>query len=363
MTEKIPKLLETGPDRELDREVLPDGTVVLSIRAKRPHVDTVQMVGRKELSRRVADFEKWRDTDEGMRFSDFPHTTAIYGSGVDYEVMMGDLGSRRSLEMKESPPLEMAFIRHLKHENNVVSRETMDAFKPRVEKIIEDLGITQDDEVYVIASPSGQYLDNIKVSRTQSTADAVIEVLKEKGISFKTKIDSTDDGLGSVDTALQRSLSEFEVADNALYAESVMKSKANSEALKGGKPLPYPDYASQVPTVFASHTEDVRELLGMTGMVEVSSATVARSLKGVDRVEDFFLNGEGKGEKRKVIIMLGHGQFITDITEAFFIATDKKFPIIVAGNGDYFTIKAGEDIKGEVVEEYQFKIPPKVEKS
>jgi len=132
--------------------------------------------------------------------------------------------------------------------------------------------------------------------------------------------------------------------------------------LKENQPIPYPDFPSKVPTVFASHTEDAREIIQKTGIVEVSSATVARSLKGVDMVEDYFIKGLGKSNKRKVVIMAGHGQFITNITEALLVATDLKFPMVFAGHGDYFRISAGLDSSGQIVEEYKFKVPPKTEK-
>ena len=364
---------ETGPRGEpkpFSLERGPDGTETYTVRAKRPKIAEVWQEARGGKQEILADVESFADESGASQMA------AVFGGDYDYQKIMGEVGSPESVEMADNPPLTVGFVRHLAHVGNVVSPENLAAFEPKAQQIVDDLHISEADEVYVIASPSGQFAftgleendavinsEVVKNSRTSDTAGVIKSVLTDRGIKFSEKIDPRGDESGAVDSALFKALQEFDIVDEARYAQAVKEGLANLKASKAGEPRPFPEAPSLPPVAYASHAPDVKDLMAKTGMAELSSATVARTLKGLDALEEYFLKGRGQSDKRKVVILCGHGQFATDITEAFQETTSNDFPVMLAGNGDYFTLDVGLNPQDqEPVEEYHFTRLPATKK-
>ena len=380
MPERLPeqrfeRLLPPAEYRpRFSKELQPNGREVLTIRVRRPQVNWRDLRDVQNVKRDVGSWDI-----EGV-----PATVAIEGGAYDYEKMMGDVGSPESIEMPD-PSLSVAFVRHLKHKENVVSAEDKEAYETRAEELINGLQISPDDEVYVIASPSGQFMASgisaeekprigagqeggndgdygmakegvltqiEKQSRTGDTASVIKRVLERRGLKYRENIDSDDGTFGPVDIALAKALQEFRVVDDKTYDEAAQAIRENMTAEKEDKETPHPESPKVPSTVYASHAPDVQDLIAKTGITEMSSATVARTLQGLDRLEEELLSKKRAG--RAVVIIAGHGQFGTNITEALQAATNNEFPIVFAGNGDYFHINAARDKEGRVVEEYKF---------
>ena len=352
-----------------------DGSTAYTIRVKRPQVAEIWQKARGGKAQILKEKKEWKN-EIGDEYHD---TAAVVGGKYDYQTMMGEVGSPESIGMEDNPPLSVAFVRHLPHEGNVVSPENLDNFKPKAKALVDGLKIGPDDEVYVVASQSGQFgfsgqegvsgevVDSQveKKSRTRDTAGVIKQVLKDRKIKFLEEIsprygDESGEESGPIDSALFKALQEFEVTDEKRAGQAGKEGIANMKAKRAGEPLPFPESPAVPPVVYASHAPDVVDLAKKTAIAEMSSATVARTLKGFDALEDYFLKGKGKSGKRKVVILAGHGQFATDITEAFQNTTDGKFPVILAGNGDYFYLNAGlDDHDGKIVEEFLFTAKPK----
>ncbi|MFA6421832.1 MAG: hypothetical protein WCV92_00275 [Candidatus Buchananbacteria bacterium] len=347
------KLLEdhSREAKFFDIEENENGSKTYTVRCRRPKIRDVWKDARGGKGEILRDVASW-DGDQDLQ-------APVFGEGYHYGVMMGDVGPKEAIEM-EKPELEVACVRHLKHEGNVVSPQDLEAYKKRAEELVDSFNIGEDDEVYVIASPSGQWQgqedsnEAVKLSRTADTAGVIKDVLEEKGIKFFDKIDPRGDETGPVDSALFKALQEFDIRDDALFGEENKKGIANLRATKAGKDLPHPGALTMSAPAYASQAPNLKDLVDRTGITELSSATIARTFRGLDVAEEYFLNGRGKNNKRKIVIMCGHGQFVTDITEAFQNTTAGQFPTIFANNGDYFTMQVGKDKEGKIVEEYNF---------
>lgn len=282
----------------------------------------------------------------------------------DYHDMMPDIGSPASIEAEPiSPPLVIANVRHLVHENNVVTAETASGFTERANNLIDDLDITPNTLVYVISSPAANFeagtagsdasLPEVH-SRTEATADVIRQVLDQRDIRHTDNSLGEGGPMGTPIDKLRRSLDEFQVSDNALYEESLRQAKANMVAKRAGEDLPYPDAPSVPPTVYASQAPSLQDLELRTGMTEVSSASVAHGMEGIDLLEDHFLKqGNVPADVDKIVVILArHGQFCTNVSEALMDATDGAHPIVFAENGGYAIIQACQTAQGEVVEDY-----------
>lgn len=339
-------------DRIPKVEQLPDGRRKISVRVQRPRVDIIKSLGKAEVKARVREFQQ--ANVGGLSDVDVVDAQAIYGSRIDYKNLMGTILPVEPTNMEfVGEPLEMIFVRHEVHEHNTVSAKTVESYKTRVDEMIRHMNISSNDIVYVVASPSGEFVGTnpdtfIKKSRTEATADIIKDVLKTRGISFVGHIDTEEDAegrptgsKGSVDSALTTAFQEFEIYDMEAFKGATNKAR---------------DKRGRNPAVQASFAPDVLSLIKETGIAEVSSATVARALKGVDKLEAYFLNdavGNQPG-KRKVVIVVGHGQWTTNITEAMNEATNNKVPIIYSRNGDYFSIEARRTERGDIIEDYSF---------
>jgi len=275
----------------------------------------------------------------------------------DYRRLLPCIGSPENIEMG-SPKLKIALIRHLRHQDNVVVEEDLEGAKPRLNNLLDDLKITDRSKVYLIASLTGQMVstktDFEFHSRTEGTAGAIAQLLEERGIEYQlNNIDDSERGFGSTTSRVRDGLREFE-EDTMVYEDAIRKFKANQEAGQSGQELPYPDPAHGMhPAVFASFAKNLKELREKAGVGEMSSASVARGLNVIDAMEGYFL-GQGelfKDVDKVVVIMVGHGQFGTGMSEAMHVATEGNFPIFFANNGAYWRMDVGQDKQGEVVEE------------
>ena len=322
-------------------EVLEDGREKFTIRVKRPEARSRQV---KDAKTRI------EQTKDG-----YLHTQDI----VDYKKLMGSLGSPESLEMGE-PKLEISFVRHLEHTDNIVPEEAKEAFKPRVKKMLDEMAIDDKTKVFIVTTEVGQFQDTAeglrKDRRTEQTAEVIREELKNRGIEYAfNNIDGG--GTEGITPLVQNNFAEMPV-DGIKLAEVKKQMAANKEAKQAGEALLYPDAIKLPPFVQASEAKNVQELEEQTGVQEVASATVARNLKSFDHIEHYFLQGEGKDIIEKggkvVVIVVAHGQMGTDMSEALNESTNKKFPILIASNGAYWRVKVGEDESGEKVEEFVF---------
>jgi hypothetical protein len=329
-------------------EQLPDGGKKYTIRFKRPPV----------FSRRVKSAQEMLDQTKAQVELGLDQP-AHFKDKIDYKKMLPVIGSPESIPMP-SPKLEVAMVRHLKHKDNVVPGEERNAFLPRIEELLKDLEITEHSKVFLITSSVSEFdvtSGQLEIrSRTEDTAKAIGEVLTERGIRYSyNNIDNSDEGFGGTTLKVRDGLREFE-EDSRLFGEAIGKFLANIAAKKEGRELPYPDSAySMPPSAYASEAPDLKDLMEKTGVKEMSSATVARGLSAMDALEFHFLEQDqylGEAVDKVVVLMVGHGQFMTDLSEAVQVATDKKFPILFANNGAYWRINAAKDANGEFVEEW-----------
>lgn len=329
------------PDFKPLVEKLENGQARYTIRVRRPEAKSRQVKSAEDRK---------KQTRDGYLYSQ-----DVY----NYENLMGEVGSPESIEMKE-PKLEMAFVRHLKHTDNVVPEEAKRDFEPRVERLLDSLGITDKTKVFIVNSDTGQFRATgegfARDKRAEQTAGVIAKKLDEMGVSYQWN-DIDGEGTEGITPLLQSDLREFP-EDETAFEEAMRKFKANAAAKKAGEELPYPDAPKVPPVVQASFAENVKELEAQTGIQEVASATVARNLHGFDRIEQHFLKGEGLKEledsDKIVVIIVAHGQMGSDITEAFVDVTDKKMPFIFAENGGYWRVNVGEDQSGQKIEEYIF---------
>ncbi len=329
------------PDFKPRVEILEDGRERYTIRVKRPEARSRQV---KDAKTRI------EQTKDG-----YLHTQDI----VDYEKLMGGVGSPESMEMDE-PKLEIAFVRHLMHTENIVPEEAKEEFKPRVKKMLDEMAINDKTKVFIVTTEVGQFQYTAeglrKDRRTEQTAEVIREELKNRGIEYElNNIDG--EGTEGIAPMIQYNFAEMPV-DSSRLAEVKEQMKANKVAKESGNLLPFPDAPKLPPFVQASFAKDVKELDYQTGVLEVSSATVARNLKGFDQIEQYFLQGEGKkiidkGEKI-VVIVVAHGQMGTNMSEALSETTNKEFPILIATTGAYWRVRVAEDNNGKRVEEFIF---------
>lgn len=335
------------PDFKPKVEKLEDGER-FTIRIRRKPVSSRQVKSANEI------FEQHnRQIAEGLEPAS--HRADIY----DYKKMLTSVGSPESMEMPE-PKLEIVMVRHLPHKDNSVSAEDVEAYQPKVEQLIDDLDITENSVVYLVPSSTKKFInteEGIGVkSRTVDTVRAIAAVFEKKGINYiYDDIDSTKDRIGATTLRVKEGIREFG-EDTEKFNQAMMKFQANLKARQEKRPLPYPDQAyDKHPSVYASEASDLKDLRDKTGIEEMSSATVARGLSAIDALEFYFLkeNNVPKEVDKVVVILVGHGQFVTNISEALFEATDGNFPVILAGNGGYWRLKAGVDGQGDVVEEIQ----------
>ena len=331
-----------------------DGSKTYRIRGVFPKIDSLKSMAEKKEEH----FAQEEAIGESEGFEGFPPD---YKKGAyDYKKMIPDCGSPSSIEMPSESRLTIGFVRHLQHENNLVSPETKKAFRPQAEKLVDSLNITPEDAVYVVTSTLASYVGNEKgeterFSRTDGTVEVIVDILKEKGIDFQyNQIEEGGVKDDSVIRRLRPALDEFPITSQSHYKEMAEKIKANIVAKKEGRDIPHPDLPKVDAAVFASFVDNQKELEKKTGIGEVSSATVARTLKGLEALDDHFLRGDNlpQGKKRAVVIVGGHGQFGTDISEALLVATDKNFPVLAAGNGGFFRINVALDEGGKSVKEF-----------
>ncbi|NQT49122.1 hypothetical protein HQ571_00330 [Candidatus Kuenenbacteria bacterium] len=329
------------PDFKPRVEVLEDGRKRYTIRVRRPEA----------RSRAVKDAQTRKDqTKDG-----YLHTQDI----VDYKKLMGGVGSPESLDMGE-PKLEIAFVRHLDHINNIVSEEAKEGFKPRVRKILDEMKIDNDTKVFIITTETGQFQDTAEGiradRRTEQTAEVIQKELASQGIDYALNDLDGEKGQG-ITPMVQGNFVEMPV-DGIRLAEVRKQMTANKEAEQADGVLPYPEAIKLSPFVQASEAKNVKELEEQTGVQEVASATVARNLKSFDHIEHHFLKGEGRDVIEKggkvVVLVVAHGQMGTDMSEALNDSTNEKFPILIASNGAYWRVKVAEDKNGDKVEEFIF---------
>lgn len=332
----------------------PNGSKTYIIRAIFPKIDSLKEMAQKKMEHlgQKRDMAKLGLKEKGLP-ADYKKDFYSYAD------MIPVLGSPESIPMPEKPRLTVGFIRHLKHLDNKVSPEDQQSFIPKAEKFIDGLNLTPETAVYVITSPAANYIASadgevMRHSRTDDTAETVCEILNKKGVNFSLNRIGKD-GLhnDSVISQLKRALDEFPVTSESYFSEMESKINSNIEGQKESRRLPYPNLPTKKSAVYASFANNLKELELKTGIGEVSSATVARTLKGFDAIEDHFLREDNIPDniKRIVVIMVGHGQFGSDISEALQDVTDRKFPLIIAGNGGYFKMNIDLDPDSKAVRE------------
>ncbi|HFC76916.1 MAG TPA: hypothetical protein ENJ27_01665 [Candidatus Moranbacteria bacterium] len=345
---------ESLADFEPEVVVEKDGSKTYIIRGVFPKIDSL-----KSMPEKMSEHFKQEEYPKGLNFVEgFPPD--YKKSEYDYKKMIPYCGSPSSIEMPDNLKLTVGFVRHLEHSNNKVSEETQRKFQTQAEKIVDSLGISPDDAVYIITSTLASYVGDEKgaverFSRTDGTAKVIADILREKGIDFKyNRIQEGSLEKDSVVSRLRPAIDEFPITSQSYYMEMKKRAKANREAKKRGNELPYPDISEMDPTVVASFVENPKELEEKAGIGEVSSATVARTLKGLEALDDCFLrdNKLPKDKKRAVVIIVGHGQFGTDISEAFLVATDEKFPVLLMGNGGFWKMNSDINEGGQNVKEF-----------
>jgi len=357
---------ESGEDQNARRgdktpcvEHLPDGSTRITTRVIRPmggEVKNAQL--KKEQIVAQIDFSKIMAATG--RVVSYPN---YRNDSYDYSQLMPEIGSPASIEaVPVSPPLVIANVRHLAHNNNAVSPDTQDDYIERAANLVDDLGITENTLVFVISSPAATFevgsigsteLPDIH-SRTDSTLDVIRAELDRRGITH------VDNSLGETEpdnqltARFRRSLDEFQVSDSKVYRDVTVMIAANMAAMEGGQPVPYPEAPNVPPTVYASEAPSLQDLEAKTGISEVASASVAHGLEGFDILEDHFLRkGNIPANVDKVVVILGrHGQFCTNVSEALLVATEGNHPIAFAENGGYSIVQACLTVTGEVVEDY-----------
>ncbi|MEI6267152.1 MAG: hypothetical protein WCP14_04685 [bacterium] len=354
-------------DRTPAVEITSDGGKRLVTRVIRPRVESVKStkttpeIVKKQVLAQEALIEELSGTDQRVSYPDYRRD--IY----DYKELMPEIGSPESIDVElVGPKLVIANVRHLEHDNNGVALETQEAYRERASHLIEDLDITPNTLIFIVASRATTYIGGSegeptsRVSRTESTIDVIKQLLDERGLKYKDRdFDDIDPETGhdAVTGRFRNSLDEFQISDSVTYKKASTQAIANRAAEKEGSPRPYPNSPSVSPTVFASFAVDLQELESKTAMNEVASATVARGLDGFDALEEYFLI-EGnipKGVDKVVIIAGRHGQFATNISEALFVATDHRHPIAFATNGAFALVEASLTTEGEIVEDYIIK--------
>ncbi|HUD11782.1 MAG TPA: hypothetical protein VMS08_05195 [Candidatus Saccharimonadia bacterium] len=344
-------------------EVLEDGRR-FTTRVVRPPVDQVKSPEEKkaQVAALEASHQRMADTGRPTAYSDY------HNDVWDYHKLMPESGAPDSIEVaSEEPTLEVAFVRHLKHVSNVVSDETTGSYHERAMHLVEDLGITDRTHVVLIASPSKVFAGSVGnppewVSRTESTLDPIRRVLSERGVPYLDndfglagpKASDEEGPFSLLTGSIRRAFDEYQVADSAVNDEVKLQIAANRQAQRSGADhLPFPDAPTIDATVFASKVP-LEKLEEKTGITEVASATVARGLAGLDTLEEYYLNPDNKPEEadKVVVIIAGHGQFCTDISEALNGATDGHHPIVFAGNGAYSIMQARNTPDGRIAEDY-----------
>ncbi len=345
---------ESQADFEPEVIIEEDGSKTYIIRGIFPKIDSL-----KSMSEKMSEHFKQEEYSKGSNFIE--GFSPDYKKGeYDYKKMIPYCGSPSSIEMTDSPRLTVGFVRHLEHSNNKVSKETQRKFQTQAEKIVDSLGISPDDAVYIITSTLASYVGDERgvikrFSRTDSTAKVIADILKKRGVNFKyNRVQEDNPEKDSVISRLRPAIDEFPITSQSYYMEMKKRAKANREAKKKEEEFPYPDISEMDPTVIASFIENPKELEEKAGIGEVSSATVARTLKGLEALDDYFLRGNRipKNKKRAVVIIIGHGQFGTDISEAFFVATNEKFPVLLMGNGGFWKMNSDIDKRGNSVKEF-----------
>jgi hypothetical protein len=354
LSDKRKENQEKKGDFSPEKIIEEDGSTTFIIRGVFSKIDSLKSM----VDKKTEHFAQERSMVESDYPDGFPPD---YKKGAySYKEMIPDCGSPSSIEMPADPKLTIGFVRHLKHIHNQVDSETQEAFRSKAEKFVDSLNISQDTAVYIVTSTLASYVatENGEVerfSRTDGTAKVIEEVLKERGIDFKyNRIEEGEFENDSTMSKLKSAIDEFPISSKSHYDEMDEKINVNIKADKSGQKIPYPELPVKNNAVFASFTDDPKELDKKTGIGEVSSATVARTLKGFESLDDYFLHGNNlpPNKKRAVVITAGHGQFGTDISEAFFVATDKAFPVLVAGNGGYFRINSDLDKDDRIIKEF-----------
>jgi len=298
---------------------------------------------------------------------DHPERAVSYSSykraGYDVDRLLGDFGGPQSVERVEgAPQVVVVHVRHLAHEGDVAGAEDREKFRGRAETLVDELHLDDGETmVCVMASSASSFVAEEggirRNSRTESTLDVIRDVLRERGVRFIDGGLSPQDTIaegGSTSLRFRSSLDEFPVADTMTMREAARRAAANKKAASEGAPLPYPDDPSKPPTPYASLTSDLELVEEKTGISEVGSATVARGLRGLDALAEYYLDGDGmpSGIQRVVVIAGRHGQFNSGILGSFTDITRRGFPLIFAGNGSYFTTTIERDQDGRVVETY-----------
>jgi len=360
-----PEIIETEPklprgDHTPKIEELPDGSRRITTRVIRPQVSEIKSfeVKKAQIEAHQEFAAEMSEQDRSASYPDYRRDS------YDYHELMPEIGSPDSIEISpDRPYLVIANVRHLPHKNNVVSPESQSDYVERATQLIEDLDITPNTLVYVVASPAANYTAGpigateapTIHSRTESTVDVIRQKLDEMSIPHIDNDFGIEEPENSMLTSnFRRSLDEFQVEDRTESREAGKRIKANIEAQKAGEPLPYPESPTTDATVYASHAPDAQDLERKTSMTEVASATVARGLAGFDLLEDYFLKkGNIPDGVDKIVVITGrHGQFCTDITEALLEATDRAHPFAFAQNGAYSITEAHQTPDGEVAEDY-----------
>lgn len=340
-------------------ELLPEGTKRITTRVIRRRVNKVKtsQLKKEQIDAQIEFSEIMAATGRVVSYPDYRNDS------YDYHQLMPEIGAPASIEaVPVGPPLVIANVRHLAHDNNVVSPETQDAYTERATNLVDDLEITPNTLVFVISSPAATFeigpigsdeAPDIN-SRTDSTLEVIRAVLDKRGVRH------TDNSLGETESnnlltaRFRRSLDEFQISDSKVNREVTAKIAANRAALGEGQLIPYPEAPNVPPTVYASEAPNLQDLEAKTGMSEVASASVAHGLEGFDILEDHFLrNGNIPADVDKVVVILGrHGQFCTNVSEALLVATDGNHPIAFAENGGYAMVQACLTSTGEIVEDY-----------
>jgi hypothetical protein len=272
----------------------------------------------------------------------------------DYKKLMPEAGAPDSLPMKPAN-LEIVFVRHLNHKDNIVSPEDIAAGKPKLEALIETLNLDNDTEVHLVSSMSGHFAPAGKEfvfnRRTQDTAQVVMDLMDQANLQYHVN-DLDGKGSEGVTTLVQNDVKEVE-SISGIFDQAMREFLANKKAKLADQPLPYPDGAKWPPYIDASRM-NLEDLQSKRGVTEVSSATVAKNLEAIERIEHYFVKEKktSAAKKRVVVMVFAHGQFITNISEALLDITAKKFPIMFADNAGWWKINVGTDDQGQVIEEY-----------
>ncbi len=340
----FPKKLEHGNVGPEIKELGENRTVITTV-IERPKVGTVK-----------SPTEKKQQIENQTAYQ--PHSgdslpPSYQRDTYDYKKLMPTLVPAEDFDSLGGSHLKVAMIRHPKHSDDVVSEQTKQEIAPRIENMIQDLGIDDDTEVYILSSPSGNFIagsepgETKKISRTETTADVIKGILKDNNISFRESIDD------STDIAVKNAFSEFPISNTQRLIKANKEIRENMRAKKEGRESPFPDMPDMDSTVYASYA-DLQKLETKIGIGEVSSATVARGLSGFDAMEHHFLKKESAVTPKKIVVIVaGHGQFITDITEALSAASDGTHPIVIAGYAGYWIMGAKKTDSGKIIEKYK----------